>query len=585
MFLQKLMSTLLFVFLCLVFTLNSSYAQEGNFRFAVIGDRTGSHQPGVFPKAVEEVNLLKPDIVLTVGDYIEGYTIDTTALNQEWDEFFEIMEKLEAPYYLVPGNHDITYDECEPVYRKRVGEPYYSFDYQNTHFVMLDVSRVEKSEDVPQEQIEWLTSDLEKNKGKENIFVFYHKPLWVVSIEDKEEDKLHQIFKKYGVDAVFSGHYHHYFSGEVEGIRYICVGSSGGAMDIDSENLGFFYHYLWCTVDGDKLDVALIDLGSLKDVDFVNIEEELVIDGLLYDQTLVDLSPLLVGEGGEGWSGSSFLNITNVDTGMLEDTVRWRFSDNWNISPSVIPIEVAPSGTEKLNFRFDLKGDIYPLPQCGFKYSFGRGKSYDYKNAILVKREARCNEKKKSIKIDGKLDDDEWGAFVPEEYFGSPDGKTTKVEPSKFFFAYDKKNLYLAVFCEESEKENIIAKAEKQDGAVYAEDCVGYFICPDPEKNEVYQIYFNPKGIAFDQLILIKDDQVSDVKRQWNGKYKVATQIGDDFWSIEAQIPFSVFKTEAEEGDVWQINFRRKQKRLNSSSDWVVPIDYVPKKFGYLRFE
>lgn len=581
---SKISFTILFLFFFLLSAFSSSFAQEKSFQFAVLGDRTGGHKPGIFPEAVEEVNLLNPDIVMTVGDFIEGYTIDTTVLNQEWDGFLGIMGKLEAPYYFVPGNHDITYDECEPVYKKRVGEPYYSFDYKNVHFVILDVSRVEKSEDVPEKQISWLVSDLEKNKEKENIYVFYHKPLWIKSVKEKKSDKLHQIFKEYGVDAVFSGHYHHYFSGDIDGIRYICVGSSGGAMDINSENLGFFYHYLWCTVDGDKLDVALVKLGSVKDVDFVTIEDELVIDALIYEEKLINSTPLFIREEVEGWSGPSFLNITNIDTSILEDTVRWEFSDNWTITPTFFPIEIAPSNTEKLEFQFQLKGHIFPLPQCRFKYSFGDNKTYDYQNPILVKREALCNKIRKSIKVDGKVEKKEWSDFVPIQQFGSPEGGATIVEPTKFYFGYDKNNLYLAVFCEESEKEKLLARAEKQDGAVYAEDCVGYFFCPDTVKKTVYQIYFNPKGTVFDQLIKIFGDDM-DVKREWDGEYEVATQIGDDFWSIEVKISFSVLKTKPEKGDIWQVNFRRKQKRLDSSSDWIVPISYEPKYYGFLKFE
>ena len=38
------------------------------FRFAVISDRTGGHRPQVFSKAIERLNLLQPEFVVTVGD-------------------------------------------------------------------------------------------------------------------------------------------------------------------------------------------------------------------------------------------------------------------------------------------------------------------------------------------------------------------------------------------------------------------------------------------------------------------------------------------------------------------------------------
>src|SRR5438128_10988446 len=45
-----------------------------DFRFAIVSDRTGSHRAQVFARAVERLNLLQPEFVLSVGDLIEGYT-------------------------------------------------------------------------------------------------------------------------------------------------------------------------------------------------------------------------------------------------------------------------------------------------------------------------------------------------------------------------------------------------------------------------------------------------------------------------------------------------------------------------------
>ena len=42
-------------------------AQEPAFRLAILSDRTGSHVPGIYPRVIEQINLLSPDIVVTVG--------------------------------------------------------------------------------------------------------------------------------------------------------------------------------------------------------------------------------------------------------------------------------------------------------------------------------------------------------------------------------------------------------------------------------------------------------------------------------------------------------------------------------------
>ena len=66
-----------------------------NFRFAIVSDRTGGHRPGVFAEAVEKLNLLKPEFVLSIGDLIEGYTHDEDEINRQWDEFDSIADKLQ----------------------------------------------------------------------------------------------------------------------------------------------------------------------------------------------------------------------------------------------------------------------------------------------------------------------------------------------------------------------------------------------------------------------------------------------------------------------------------------------------------
>jgi len=572
------------VFLMMSFSSAPVFSQEATYRFAVLGDRTGGHQPGVFPSTVEEVNRLNPDIVLTVGDLIEGYTTDTTALNKEWDEFFEIIGKLSVPYFLVPGNHDITYDIAELVYKKRVGKPYHSFDFKNTHFIMLDVSRIEKAEDFPEEQKGWLIDNLEKNKEKENIFVFFHKPLWFKAIEDKATDPMHEIFKEYGVDAVFSGHYHHYFTGEKDGIRYICLGSSGGAMDMESKDIGFFYQYLWCTVKGDKLDVALIELGSVLERDFVTLDEGMVISDFYYGK-LISSTPIFMREGARGYSGQVSVHIHSSETKPLIDTLTWTFEENWEVAPKEQGIRIPPSSDWHQSFRVILKGNLYPLPSYSVGYDFGRQKTYPYEGTINLKRELDCKRLTKSPEIDGNIDQEEWKDASLVEQFGSPDGKKTVVQPTKFYWGYDKKNLYIAASCVEGEMDSLKEEAKEQDGAVYLDDCVGFFFCPDSIKRTTYQIYFNSSGTAFDQLIKWKGEEYEGEDRDWNGEYEIATQKSDEKWSIEIKIPFKSLKAKPKKGDFWLTNFRRKQQRVKSTSDWMVPISYDPRYYGILRFD
>ena len=55
-----------------------------HFQFVVVGDRTGGHRPGVFSRALDKINALQPEFVVSVGDLIEGYSDDEGLIRQQW---------------------------------------------------------------------------------------------------------------------------------------------------------------------------------------------------------------------------------------------------------------------------------------------------------------------------------------------------------------------------------------------------------------------------------------------------------------------------------------------------------------------
>lgn len=117
------------------------------FRFVVIGDRTGKHRPGVFEDAMEKVERLRPDFVINIGDLIEGNTEDVAELDAEWKEVNAAIDRLSMPFFYVPGNHDLTNEVQRTEWRKRLGADYYSFTYKNALFLVLN------TEDPPQPKI------------------------------------------------------------------------------------------------------------------------------------------------------------------------------------------------------------------------------------------------------------------------------------------------------------------------------------------------------------------------------------------------------------------------------------------------
>ena len=98
------------------------------FQFVVIGDRTGgANQEHTFKLAMDQLNLLRPEFVINVGDTIEGYSEDKAELNAEWDEVDTMLAELDMPFFRVPGNHDIANKVAQEVWLERYGATYYYF--------------------------------------------------------------------------------------------------------------------------------------------------------------------------------------------------------------------------------------------------------------------------------------------------------------------------------------------------------------------------------------------------------------------------------------------------------------------------
>ncbi|MBD3218088.1 MAG: hypothetical protein GF310_07410, partial [candidate division Zixibacteria bacterium] len=542
---------------------------------------TGGHVEGVHGSIVKEINLLHPDFVLSVGDYIEGYVDDEERINGEWDEYFEIVDSLEADYYMTPGNHDIWSDMSEDIYRKRVGEPYYSFDRDGIHFVMLDLSLWNFGEEYLEEQLEWLESDLEANEDARYIMAFYHKPDWIESLTNGNSNAFHELFKKYDIDAVFTGHYHEYFVEEYDGVVYTGVGSSGAATHEAASDLG--YHYMWVTVDDDNIHITPIKSASVYPWD-----ETLAIDKLTFDPIkhlgLTFSEPVIVGDDFDVSNAKAVVALHNDLTRFdIFDSVIWDIPANWKVEPSVLPIEMKAGELKTVEFELENTGKLYPLPTASFEFTYKEGKTVPAKKDLWVAREAVCKPADSKPNIDGRITESFWGE--PETVFFDPEGESMQADPTSFYFAYDNDNFYIAAKCTEMNMDSMVATASEHDGPVYSEDCIGFFFQPDPAVDTVYQIYIGASGAAYDCKIWRGEDGWMNYNTNWDGDYEVVVAKSADFWSIEARIPAAQLGAELSTNKDWHLNFRRKQKRLDTSADWMLPIGADPQTLGVLTFE
>ena len=255
-------------------------AGDEKFTFVIIPDRTGSERPGVFEQAIKKANMLQPDFIMTVGDLIQGPTnINKQSpehLREQWKELVSFTSKSQAPFFYLPGNHDISInrkgfpranDDSTMVWKEFAGKnTYYSFIYKDVLFICLN-SMEGKDSRVPQvgitdQQVEWAIDVLNKNKNVRWTMLFVHNPsAWVSREFEKLEKALN--LRKY---TFFAGDWHHYIKFKRFGHDHYVLATAGGVSQMRGIPYGEFDHitYVTMTENGPVVANILLD-GIISD--------------------------------------------------------------------------------------------------------------------------------------------------------------------------------------------------------------------------------------------------------------------------------------------------------------------------------
>jgi len=550
-------------------------------RFVILGDRTGSPVPGVYEQIVEEALRLRPEFLFTVGDAIVGYTEDSTTLNERWTEYLAIIDDIPCPIYATPGNNDIGGVTSEQLYRRYIGNPYYSFDHGAIHFIVLDNSRWERSDALPAEQIEWLTNDLNDHAEAAVTFVFMHKPFWYNSTYQGQPDTLHSLFVAYGVDAVVTGHFHNYFSDEIDGILYTSVGSSGGGMNPNRPGPG--YHFVWVTVDADGIIMAPVKINSVLPWDVVTADVQFMASHLEME-VFAFTTPATLDERLQLINPRATLRISNLtDNSVWSDSLHWQTPPSWTVQPSTAAVNLAPGESDEYSFEITHSGAIYPLPAVTFRAPYTAADSFQFDFDLGIARQLICRRASSPPVIDGALSESFWDNPTTDLFYS--DGTPADGDSTFFYFGYDDDNLYLGAKCNESKMEALVTAITEMDGPVHTDDCAGFMIQPNLNERIAYQVYTNSMGIVYDQRIFAKEDGYFIADNGWDATLEVATSSDGQAWTVEMRIPLEVIGATAKSGDQWGVNFRRKQQRTSSALHFQRPWSYNTATYGRLVLE
>jgi hypothetical protein len=268
------------------------------FTFALFSDLTGGEREGIFAVAVEQLRLLRPELIVNVGDLVEGGDFPREHLVREWDYFDARVGRARAPVFYTGGNHDLSSELQREIWKERYGRTYYHFVYKDTLFLVLDtednppavqqhLARIRSEAEVVfqqggwdawreteygrseerqtgrigPEQAAWFREVIARYPEVRHTFLLMHKAAW--ERPDEEHFATIEAALADRPYTVFHGHVHAYRHQQRHGRDYIRLATTGGVQLEGAENA--FDHVTLVTVSDDGVDIANLRLDGILD--------------------------------------------------------------------------------------------------------------------------------------------------------------------------------------------------------------------------------------------------------------------------------------------------------------------------------
>lgn len=238
---------LLFVFVTSAFstiTAQSSTEREqsDSFTFAFFTDIHLDYKGNslqYFDKAVNTINRLKPDFIITGGDNLNDATQpDESYADSLYNLYLYQIKRINMPVYTGIGNHE-SFGTNNPeislgnplfgkkMYESKIGKRYYTFSQEGWKFFMIDGIKIIDTGHryigyIDAEQMEWLKNELATTDSTTPIVICSHIPV-ISSLKKFEFGSLSgtpdndgisnsiellNLFNNHNLKLILQGHFH-----------------------------------------------------------------------------------------------------------------------------------------------------------------------------------------------------------------------------------------------------------------------------------------------------------------------------------------------------------------------------------------
>ena len=184
----------------------------------------------------------------------------------------------------------------------------------------------------------------------------------------------------------------------------------------------------------------------------------------------------------------------------------------------------------------------------------------------------------KSMKIDGRLDEEAWqnaqvGSDFTQRY---PDPGLPATMRTEVRVLYDAEAMYVGARMYDPHPDSIAAPLARHDPGDVSSDWIDVIFDSYNDRRTAYRFGVNPAGTKLD----VYHFNDSDGDDAWDALWDVATRIDSLGWTAEYRIPLSQLRFHGSPGEqTWGLNFYRAVARRD---EWTFWSPYLPSMPGFV---